>query len=229
MEDNPSLSTSLPSRHNGKPNCTTKSAVLRIQSFDVPLTSPSTGSSLNSVCLEADRVYTIGRGSAKSDCDFMFSNRSVSKRHCQILFDRFYRKIYITDAVFSVFSVNSSCIGNEIRRRLSCYDQLEGCKEESMGSSRVKFSLNGSFVNGIRVKRGMARELYTGDEVLLACGSVGTCSLGLRIGFLILGVSIGSNEIQLERPWFSGKTTSIGYSQGSASSGKRSRRVFAET
>ncbi|XP_065872061.1 uncharacterized protein [Euphorbia lathyris] len=232
-KDYHSLPTSLSSRHKGKPKCIIKSALLHVRSFDVPLTSPSTGLPLNSILLEADRAYTIGRGPTNSDCDFLFSNRSVSKQHCQILFDGNYRKIYIRDGAFSMFRVSSSYIGNEFRRRLSCYDHPEGEEKESTDFSRVKFSLNGVFVNGIKVSRGMVRELYTGDEVLFACGNDRTCSWGLRIGFLILGVvlkeevSMSSNGIQLERPRISGKTTSIGHSQGSASSGKRNKRVFA--
>ncbi|WCJ36383.1 forkhead-associated domain-containing protein / FHA domain-containing protein [Euphorbia peplus] len=222
-DEHPSISTSLSSK--GRPKCIAKSALLRIRSFnvDVPLTSASTGSSINSIRLEADRVYTIGRGPSNPDCDFLFSNRNVSKQHCQILFDGNSRKIYIRDGVFLM----SSCICNGFRRRLSCYDHLEG-KEESTELSRVRFSLNGVFVNGVKVMRGMVRELCAGDEVLLGCGNEGTCNLGFRIGFSIVGVVIEeASGVQLERRMVSGKTTSIGHSQGSASSGKRNRRVFA--
>ncbi|KAK1363938.1 FHA domain-containing protein, partial [Heracleum sosnowskyi] len=50
----------------------------------------------------------------------------------------------------------------------------------------VRVSLNGVFVNGIRVGRGEVVEVRAGDEVSVVCGDEGGgCSLGRRIGFVV--------------------------------------------
>ncbi|KAH7578479.1 hypothetical protein JRO89_XS01G0387000 [Xanthoceras sorbifolium] len=120
----------------------------------------------------------------------------------------------------------------------TCVVCLSGDDNQEMllfhqGFSRVRVSLNGVFVNGVRVKKGMVKELNAGDEVLLVCGNGGVCRVPVRIGFVILGVVFKeevvfkSNEVVLERPQLLGTMASSGQSQGSVSSGKRSKRVFA--
>eukprot|EP00257_Ricinus_communis_P026577 XP_025013991.1 uncharacterized protein LOC8275459 isoform X3 [Ricinus communis] len=224
----------LPTSTCKKPKQINKSAFIHLQSLDVPLISPATGSPLDSICLEPDRPYTIGRSSTDPDCDFVFSDRRVSKQHCQILFDSVNRKVYILDGILLLHSISSIRVVSEFRKRLRNYDQLEGEEKEGFECLRIRFSMNGVFINGIRVKRGIVRELCTGDEVLFVCGNEGLCNLGVRIGFLIQGVVfkeevvIGSNEIQLGRPCLLGTSSmSVGHSQGSVSSGSRTKRVFA--
>ncbi|KAK1567940.1 hypothetical protein Q3G72_018400 [Acer saccharum] len=217
-----------------RPKTIAKSALLRIQNLHLPLISTATGSPLDSLSLQPDRPYTVGR--TNSSCDFIFNSRLVSKQHCQILFDSFERKLYIIDGTFLL--PDFSCIVNEFRRKrlLSNGKLLEEEEEEEdgiEGFSRVRVSLNGVFVNGVRVKKGKVKELNAGDEVLLVCGNEGVCRVRVQIGFLVLGVVFKeevvfkSNEIVLERPHLLGTVASSGQSQGSVSSGKRSKRVFA--
>ncbi|TXG54483.1 hypothetical protein EZV62_019739 [Acer yangbiense] len=217
-----------------RPKTIAKSALLRIQNLHLPLISTATGSPLDSLSLQPDRPYTIGR--TNSSCDFIFNSRLVSKQHCQILFDSFERKLYIIDGTFLL--PDFSCIVNEFRRKrlLSNGKLLEEEEEEEdgiEGFSRVRVSLNGVFVNGVRVKKGKVKELNAGDEVLLVCGNEGVCRVRVQIGFLVLGVVFKeevvfkSNEIVLERPHLLGTVASSGQTQGSVSSGKRSKRVFA--
>ncbi|KAJ0052198.1 hypothetical protein Pint_01320 [Pistacia integerrima] len=201
-----------------------KTALLRLQCFNLPLVSSATDSPLHSLSLQPDRPYTIGRTSR--NCDFTFNSRLVSKQHCQILFDSIERKIYILDGTFLLSDF--SCVVNEFRsRRLHNCNELLEEKEEIGGFSRVRVSLNGVFVNGVRVRKGMVRELSAGDEVLLVCGNEGFCRSGMRIGFVILGVVYKEEVVFRSNKAEFGTMTCSGYSQGSVSSGKRNKRVFA--
>ncbi|CAL5361699.1 unnamed protein product [Camellia sinensis] len=128
---------------------------MHIQPLGLPLVSTTQTSSSESINLEPYRPYTIGR--AHRHCDFVFDNRRVSKKHFQILFDALNRKICISDGVFWF-----------------------GCG----GFSRVRVSMNGVFVNGVRIVGGQVAELGAGDEVSLVCVNEGVCSLGVRIGFV---------------------------------------------
>lgn len=221
------LASSIPSPRK-KSKIVVKTAILRLQNFHLPLTSAVTGSSLDLLTLEPDRPYTIGRDSRK--CEFVFSDSHVSKRHCQILFDSIERKIYILDGVFLL--PDFSCVVNEFRKnRLLYRDKL--LEEEKEEVSRVRASLNGVFVNGVRVQKGMVGELNAGDEVLLVCRNESWCRFRIQIGFVILGIVFKeeivsrSNEVALERPQLGGTMALSGHSQGSASSGRRNKRVFA--
>ncbi|KAG6754310.1 hypothetical protein POTOM_042337 [Populus tomentosa] len=211
-----------------KPKQIAKSALIRLQTFNFPLISPVTGSPISSISLVPYRLYTIGRTG-----DFQFKNRCVSKQHCQILFDSYKRKIYIHDGVLLSKTVDNSgndCVVSEFRRRLICCDDNELESERINEGLSFSVSLNGVFVNGVRVKKGTVRELCAGDEVVLVCGNEGNCSLGGRIGFLIKGVAFkeevvtGPNEVRVERDWL---FESIGQSQGLVSSGSGNKRVFA--
>ncbi|KAJ0113275.1 hypothetical protein Patl1_01352 [Pistacia atlantica] len=114
-----------------------------------------------------------------------------------------------------------------LNRRLHNCDELLEEKAEIGGFSRVRVSLNGIFVNGVRVKKGMVRELSAGDEVLLVCGNEGFCRSGMRIGFVILGVVYKEEVVFRSNKAEFGTMTCSGYSQGSVSNGKRNKRVFA--
>ncbi|XP_050226105.1 uncharacterized protein LOC126675501 isoform X2 [Mercurialis annua] len=254
-EPNHNISTELLSiKHNGRslpssiscsrhknPNQNTQSASINLRNFNIPLISSATGSPLDSICLEPDRLYTIGRSQTEPKCDFVFSDRRVSKQHCQILFDSLNRKIYVIDGVSSLLqnSVSSSCVVCEFRKMLvTSSDQMGSQEEDNSDNSecsriRARFSMNGVFVNGRRVRRGYVRELCRGDEILFVCGNEGLCNLGVKIGFLIQDVvlkgevAVKENEVQLESCLFGTMSTSIGRSQGSVSSGSRKKRVFA--
>lgn len=52
-------------------------------------------------------------------------------------------------------------------------------------SPKFRVSLNGVFVNGVRVAKGEVVEISVGDEVSLGCGSQGICCMGLQIGFCL--------------------------------------------
>ncbi|XP_007038197.2 PREDICTED: uncharacterized protein LOC18605236 [Theobroma cacao] len=217
-----------------KPKTLNKSAFIELKSFDLPLVSTTTGSPIYLLRLESDRPYIIGR--ANSSCDFTFDSRFVSKQHCQILYDSVDRKIFILDG--TILLDDLSFFVSEFRRRfLLSDDELEDKEKEKeteiLGFSRVRVSLNGVYVNGVRVKRGMVRELFAGDEVLLVCGNESECSLRVRIGFMIQGIVFKEevvsdlDEVPGVRPLLLGAMASSKHSQGTLSSGKRNKRVFA--
>ncbi|EOY22697.1 Forkhead-associated domain-containing protein / FHA domain-containing protein, putative isoform 1 [Theobroma cacao] len=217
-----------------KPKTLNKSAFIELKSFDLPLLSTTTGSPIYLLRLESDRPYIIGR--ANSSCDFTFDSRFVSKQHCQILYDSVDRKIFILDG--TILLDDLSFFVSEFRRRfLLSDDELEDKEKEKeteiLGFSRVRVSLNGVYVNGVRVKRGMVRELFAGDEVLLVCGNESECSLRVRIGFMIQGIVFKEevvsdlDEVPGVRPLLLGAMASSRHSQGTLSSGKRNKRVFA--
>ncbi|GKV17466.1 hypothetical protein SLEP1_g27975 [Rubroshorea leprosula] len=200
-----------------------KSAIVELRCFDLPLVSPSTGSPLTSLRLEPDRPYTIGR--THQSCDFLFDNRFVSKQHCQILFDGVGRKILISDGAILLRGVSS--VVDEFRKRI-CENELEEKKGEGVGCCRFRVSLNGVYVNGVRLRKGMVKELLTGDDVSLVCGNESVCNFEVRVGFLIQGIVFeevvsGANEVAGEMLDVLGMVSS----QGTVSSGKRSKRVFA--
>lgn len=174
--------------------------------LDVPLISTT-------IRLEPDQPYTIGRSARL--CQLVFDDRRVSKQHCQILFDASLRKLYLLDGAFSfspITSSSGSCLANQCRNP----------------ETRVKASLNGVFVNRVRIRKGLVMELSAGDEVLLVCANdQGLCGSRLPIGFLIQRIVFeeevllqGCNDIPLP-------ITSQGHSQGPVSSGKFNKRVFA--
>ncbi|XP_059638737.1 uncharacterized protein LOC132281011 isoform X2 [Cornus florida] len=129
---------------------------IHIKPLQVPLISTTTSSRCESIRLEPYRPSTIGRNRRR--CELVFEDRRVSNRHCQILFDAQHRRFCIADGVF--FSGSSEC-------------------------SRVRVSLNGVFVNGVKVGRDEVKELCAGDEVSLVCGNEGACCMGIQIGFVI--------------------------------------------
>lgn len=133
-------------------------ASVRIKPLGLPLVSTCSNSSPESISLEPYIPFTIGR--SRKHCDSVFEDRTVSKKHCQILFDALNRKICICDSVFWFGSSGG-------------------------GSTRVRVSLNGVFVNGVRIGRGEVAELGAGDEVSLVCGKDRDCGFRARIGFVV--------------------------------------------
>ncbi|CAN1138528.1 hypothetical protein LINPERPRIM_LOCUS5190 [Linum perenne] len=207
-----------------------KSALIHLRCFDVPLLSSITGSLLTSIRLEADRPYTFGR--ACGHCDFIVHDSRVSKRHCQLLFDGRHRKLYVFDGSFLFPNPHSAV--SEFRKRLHCSNQVGGEEKESTDCSRIQTSLNGLFLNGVRVEAGVVRELCAGDEVLFVCGDEDICSFGNRIGFMVQGVFltekvvVGVDGVAFGRSRsLVEKTGSMGHSQSSLSGGRRNKRVFA--
>nr|XP_011470842.1 PREDICTED: uncharacterized protein LOC101310569 isoform X2 [Fragaria vesca subsp. vesca] len=176
-----------------KPRSTT-APLLELKHLDVPLTSPATGSPVNFIRLHSDRRYVIGRSPRR--CDFVFADRRVGSRHCQVFYDSFHRKLFIVDgALVSVSQFRSQSGG---------------------GGGVVRASLNGVFVNGIRVRGNEAVELTDGDQVSFACGTGDCCSNPVRIGFVI-------RKIVFEEMYVSNN------SQGSVivSNPKGCKRIFA--
>ncbi|CAN4086528.1 unnamed protein product [Withania somnifera] len=52
-------------------------------------------------------------------------------------------------------------------------------------SCKVRVSLNGVFVNGVRLAKGEVVEICISDEVSFGCGCRGMCCMGLQIGFCL--------------------------------------------
>ncbi|KAH0895500.1 hypothetical protein HID58_045068 [Brassica napus] len=175
---------------------------IRIHNVGTPLISRSTGSPIESLHVESDRPYTIGRSTANGSCDFVLDHVGISRNHCQILFDSQSRKLYVFDGVILSNSGGFSQFFNEVEK--------EGL--------RFKVSLNGVYVNRVKVRKGRVQEVLVGDEVLFVCGKEGLlCYKDGRVGFVVQEIG------------FEGRDASVseGHSRGSFSSGKRSKRVFA--
>ncbi|KAL2554847.1 forkhead-associated domain-containing protein/FHA domain-containing protein [Forsythia ovata] len=152
------LDCSLVPRKIPRKNIVTK-AFLRIKTPGVPLISKSTGECCECIVLEPYKSYAVGR--SLKLCEFIFPDRRVSRKHCQLFFDSLNKKIYLSDGVF-----------------FSC---SEG--NDSFSRARVRVSLNGVFVNGVKISG--AVELHAGDEVWLVCGNEEACGMGDRIGFFM--------------------------------------------
>ncbi|KAF3540916.1 hypothetical protein F2Q69_00018518 [Brassica cretica] len=172
---------------------------IRIHNIGTPLISRSTGSPTESLHVESDRPYTIGRSIANGSCDFVFDHGGISRNHCQILFDSQSSKLYVFDGVI---------LSNYSDGFSQFFDEVE---KESL---RFKVSLNGVYVNRVRVRKGRVQEVLVGDEVLFVCGKEGLlCYKDGRVGFVVQEIG------------FEGRDASV--SSGTFSSGKRSKRVFA--
>ncbi|URE48254.1 Tyrosyl-DNA phosphodiesterase [Musa troglodytarum] len=101
------------------------------------------------ICLRSDRVYTVGRG--RRHCDLVLLHRCISNRHCQIFLDGSDRKLRLIDGF--LFPRRSHI--REIRRGFQVGRQC----------ANARVSLNGVFVNGHRVRRGVVAELFFFSEV----------------------------------------------------------------
>ncbi|KAK9277888.1 hypothetical protein L1049_027445 [Liquidambar formosana] len=173
-----------------------RAAFIYLKTFDVPLFSRTTASPCHLIRLDPGRPYTLGRSTRF--CDFLYHDPRVSNLHCQIFFDALRRKLFILDGAFLFPASASASFVCEYLNKLVETEQLNECFEV------VRPSLNGVFVNGVRIAKGMVAQLSAGDEVSLVCGNQGFCSLGIRIGFFIERivltgeVVLGSNEIALE-------------------------------
>lgn len=139
---------------------TVKAAVLHIKTLNLPLISSSTSQFCESLFLQPYKPYTIGRNFKL--CDFVFADGRVSRWHCQLYFDSFDKKIYLSDGL-----VLGCCTGTN----------------DSLSSFGSKISTNGVFLNEFRIN-GVV-ELQVGDVVELVCRNKEACGLGARIGFLV--------------------------------------------
>lgn len=143
-----------------------RTGFLYLRSLDSPFIHSNTKSLCKLICLRSDRLYTFGR--ENRFCEFVFDDSHVSKRHCQIFFDGFERKVFIGDGFFLSSDID------EIRRRFRCGSQW----------METSASLNGVFVNGIRIRSGCAVDLSVGDEVSLVCGRRLVHKSGNWVGFV---------------------------------------------
>ncbi|CAI9113790.1 OLC1v1014469C4 [Oldenlandia corymbosa var. corymbosa] len=134
------------------------SASICIKPLGLPLISKTTQLPCKSLHLEPNKHYTVGR--SHSSCDFLFVDKRVSKTHFQIVFDSFSKKVCLCDGGFLGF-LHFEC------------------------SARVKASLNGVFVNGVRIGAREIVGLCVGDEVLLACGDESFCNVHNHVGFVV--------------------------------------------
>ncbi|KAM7273264.1 hypothetical protein ACFE04_027928 [Oxalis oulophora] len=199
-------------------NSNKSSLLLNLRFLNLPLISTTTAFPVDSLRLEPDRPYTIGR--SKLSSDFTFNNRSISKQHCQILYDCDNKRVYIIDGVFLFSKFGYRVVVDQFRRRLLGFYDDEFCK--------VKVSLNGLFVNGVRVSKGEVKELIVGDEVSLVCGNEDMCGLRTLIGFSIQNIVFEEESDMCKgMPLLRVGVSSSGHSQGTASSGNRNKRVVA--
>lgn len=200
-------------------------ACVNLRHFEIPLFSAAVdcdGSGCESIFLYADQPYTIGR--KPSDCQFVFRDPRVSKQHCQIFFDGSLRKLYILGGVL-LLNDSSRCLVHEFRNRVMTYHASDNTE---VPNSVVGFraASNGVFVNGFKVRKGMAMELSAGDKVLLVCGSeITSCGIQNRIGFVIQRIAFDDDDTLESMRELA--AVSSGQSQGITSSGKRNKRVFA--
>lgn len=140
-----------------KPKSTISStASIHIKTFRTPLISKTTGSSVDLIHLQPCKPCTIGRDRRR--CDYTFEDRQVSKEHFQIYFDAYRKKVFVVDGVLFLRSGEGSRVGG---------------------------SLNGVFVDGIRVGNGEIKEVGAGSDVSVVCGHEGVCRVGGRIGFAV--------------------------------------------
>ncbi|KAJ1387765.1 Tyrosyl-DNA phosphodiesterase I [Sesbania bispinosa] len=207
-----------PSSSSNKKPRTTFAASVVLKHFDVPLfsiTDDGAVSPCDSMRLHADQPYSIGR--RPRDCEFVFRDRRVSKRHCQILFDGSLRKLYILSGVLlrSDSTANIRLV-HEFRKRVIA----------SRGSeiAPIREASNGVFVNGVEIRKGMTVELSAGDRVSLVCRNQnGLCDVKNRVGFVVQRIVLegcdSDDDVDVEID----ELTFSGHSQ----SGKRSKRVFA--
>ncbi|ESW31927.1 hypothetical protein PHAVU_002G279600 [Phaseolus vulgaris] len=192
-----------------------KTISLFVKHFGVPLLSSAQNAAV-SPCdflhLHADHPYSIGR--RPRDCNFVFRDRRVSKRHCQLLFDSSLRKLYILNGVLlNDDSTATWRIVHEFRRR---------ARTSSHGNNygfELREASNGLFVNGVEMEKGTAVELSVGDRVSLVCGNQnGSCGVGNGVGFVVEGIDFEGCDGEID-----GLKTFSEHSQ----SGKRNKRVFA--
>lgn len=121
------------------------------------------------IYLRSDRVYTAGRESRR--CEIVLRHRWISRRHCQFFLDGSDRKLRFIDGFF----LTDTSDLDDIRRRFRSAG--EGL------ASRV--SLNGVFINGRRLPKGIAVELTVGDEILLGCPSASDDTCRIKYGFVV--------------------------------------------
>ncbi|KAL1196822.1 hypothetical protein V5N11_024634 [Cardamine amara subsp. amara] len=198
-----------------------------IHNIGTPLISGSSGFPVESIHIESDRLYTIGR-SSDGFCDFAFDHGAISRKHCQILFDSQSHKLYIFDGVILLPFGSFSQVLDELRSRLVGVDELVN-ENEDLGSLKFRASLNGVYVNRIRVRKAKIQEISVGDEVLFVCGKQGLCYIHGRVGFVVKEIDFEGKDtlISEDRCRMIGASISSGHSRGTFSSGKRRKRVFA--
>ncbi|PON71257.1 Tyrosyl-DNA phosphodiesterase I [Parasponia andersonii] len=184
-------------RHCRK-KCRRSIVLVELKHFDLPLLSTTTASPADVIRLLPYRPYSIGRSPRHSD--FLFHDRRVGRRHCQIFFDPLLRKLYLLDAGF----------------------------DSDNAALQVRASLNGVFVNGFRIKSGMALELSVGDEVSLVCAKQSHCRVGFAVQRIVFEEKLlaMSAEIESRRSQSQSQSQSQ-YSQGPVPSQKGNKRVFA--
>lgn len=196
--------------------------LIRIHNLGTPLISGSSGLPVESLHIESDRPYTIGRTCSSSNngsCDFVLDHVGISRKHCQILCDSQSVKLYIFDGVILVPSCSFSQIFDELVK-----------EKEDLGSLKIRVSLNGVYVNRVKVKKTKFQEVLVGDEVLFVCGKEeGLCYKHGRVGFVVQGIDFERRDasVSRDRCRMIGASVSSGHSRGTFSSGKRSKRVFA--
>lgn len=199
--------------------------LIRIHSIGTPLISGSSGLPSDSFHIESDRLYTIGRSSDRGLCDFVLDHGDISRKHCQILFDSQSSKLYIFDGVILLPKGSFTQFFDEFRRR------LVGVGELDLGSLKIRTSLNGVYVNRVRVRKAKIQEIAIGDEVLFVCGKEGLCYQHGRAGFVVQELEFEGRDTSIseDRCRMVGASVSSGHSRGTFSGGKRSKRVFALT
>eukprot|EP00268_Persea_americana_P060083 TRINITY_DN7442_c0_g1_i4.p1 TRINITY_DN7442_c0_g1~~TRINITY_DN7442_c0_g1_i4.p1 ORF type:complete len:1133 (-),score=212.53 TRINITY_DN7442_c0_g1_i4:276-3674(-) len=170
-------------------NLISRTGFLYLRSLDSPFIHSGTNSLCKLICLRSDRLYTLGRKNRL--CEFLFDDSRVSNRHCQIFFDGFERRVFIVDGFFLSSDID------QIRRRFRCGSQ----------GMETSASLNGVFVNGIRIQSGSVVVLSVGDEVSFACRSRLVHKSGNWVGFVLEKIVYAEDiEGKLEKACVSGRS-----------------------
>lgn len=219
------------SRKRGK-TIVDRTVLVETKHLEVPLRCGTAGSVSDSIRLEPDRPCSIGRSIDR--CDFVYDDRRISRQHCQILYDAVLCKLYIIDGVLCS-DIDSRLVVHEFRKRLSYYEhsiRYRSVKQQLY--STVRASLNGVFVNGVRIGKGMAMELSSGDVVTLICANRHSCTASIRIGFVVQDIVFQepSTEFDMEGLQFElykmlEMSPSSQQSQGPLSSRSGCKKVFA--
>ncbi|CAN8256942.1 unnamed protein product [Cochlearia groenlandica] len=197
---------------------------IRIHNIATPLIHGSSGLPVESLLVESNRPYTIGRKVNGRSCDFFFDHVGISKNHCQVLFDNESSKLYIFDGVIHLSLDSISQIFDESRRRF--VDEKEKDKED-LGVLKFRASLNGVYVNRVRVREGKFQEICVGDEVLFVCGKEGSCDKHGRVGFVVQEIGFEGRDALVSED---DRCRKIRASVSSGHScGRVSKRVFALT
>ncbi|XP_030553692.1 uncharacterized protein LOC115757546 isoform X2 [Rhodamnia argentea] len=147
-----------------KKECLGKAAALEVQHVGTPLISKATGCPCQSIRLEADRLYVIGRSASR--CDFLLPDPRVSNPHCCFLFDGNQRKVFI---FHSGFRPNKSFMGRVFVNGVECQ---QGSVVALFAGDEILFVCGtDKCSSGIRIGFAISRIVILDEEKVVCPGS----------------------------------------------------------